>query len=155
MYFIGLVGLIWITWTYCLVNPRAIFEPSVDVKIWYRHGLKSTSINPRLSTMTSININGWTLESNNTMWGQHCHANAPLGWKTPSSLCTTIISKTMLTWLIVGCIWSSWSLVVAACQDLGCTLHTHVQLTSENYLGITLSTKMSFDLNTALEIDAP
>jgi len=32
MYFVGLVGLTWITWTFCFVNLQTISKPSIDVK---------------------------------------------------------------------------------------------------------------------------
>lgn len=60
---IGLLRLIYIT-TSCLANLQTFFDPPIDAKIWYRHGLKSILINPKPSIIILPNIKGSTFESN-------------------------------------------------------------------------------------------
>jgi hypothetical protein len=42
----------------CLVKPQAFFDMLIDIKIWYGHGSRSTSIYPKPSIVTLLNIQG-------------------------------------------------------------------------------------------------
>jgi hypothetical protein len=108
-------------------------------------GQRLALINPRTLIIYLPSIINWALESNNTLRGQYHGVNAPFNWNIPSSLCTTTPGMT-LVWSLVNYARRSWSLAIAACQYLGWTSDTSMQLTSKNEWRSVGGTKMSFDL---------
>jgi len=63
--------------TLCLVIPLALFDPPIDVKIWYEHGSKLASVNLKPSNIALPNIKGCVLESNNILWGDNIILKPP------------------------------------------------------------------------------
>ncbi len=108
-------------------------------------GPNFTLVKPRPLIIALPNINGWTLESNNTLWGWCQHVDAPFNWNIPSSLCTTITPRMILVRSMVGHARRSWNLGTIACQDSIWTLDTFVRLALKTRWTIG-GTKLSFNL---------